>query len=87
MGRPRSRDLAEEGLVQRVHGGALPASPAVGDYGKREQLSTEVKARLGVASPYQIVPAAELAVLEVDSSTDHASLEPYRALGPSIVLA
>ena len=41
------RDLAEDGLVQRVHGGALPASPAVGDYQRRESLGTEVKSRLG----------------------------------------
>lgn len=43
------RDLAEEGLVQRVHGGALPSSPAAADYGRREELSSEVKGRLGRA--------------------------------------
>ena len=26
------RELAEQGLLQRVHGGALPASPAVVDF-------------------------------------------------------
>jgi len=41
------RDLAEEGLVQRVHGGALPKSTALGDYEKRKSISTDIKARLG----------------------------------------
>ena len=30
------RDLAAEGLCQRVYGGALPASPAVVDYDARQ---------------------------------------------------
>ena len=29
------RELAQEGLLQRVHGGALPASPAVVDFARR----------------------------------------------------
>ncbi len=41
------RDLAEEGLVQRVHGGALPKSVALRDYHRRESISTDVKIRLG----------------------------------------
>ena len=30
------RELAQEGLLQRVHGGALPASPAMADFAGRE---------------------------------------------------
>jgi DeoR/GlpR family transcriptional regulator of sugar metabolism len=41
------RELAEEGRLQRVHGGALPASPAVGDFTRRQQLSTQGKAAIG----------------------------------------
>jgi DeoR/GlpR family transcriptional regulator of sugar metabolism len=33
------RELAREGKLQRVHGGALPASAAVGDLQIREQVS------------------------------------------------
>ena len=29
------RELAAEGLLQRVHGGALPSSPATGDFAAR----------------------------------------------------
>ncbi len=37
------RELAGEGLLQRVHGGALPASPAVADLAKRWQVSADAK--------------------------------------------
>src|SRR5690349_20980296 len=41
------RDLAQEGLLQRVHGGALPASPAVVDFPQRQQIGTEAKRLIG----------------------------------------
>ncbi len=41
------RELAAEGRLQRVHGGALPASPAMGDLALREQVSVADKAALG----------------------------------------
>ncbi|MBV8586020.1 MAG: DeoR/GlpR transcriptional regulator [Verrucomicrobia bacterium] len=44
------RELAEDGRLQRVHGGALPASPAVSDFTRRQQLSTEGKAAIGKAA-------------------------------------
>src|SRR3712207_6841831 len=33
------RDMASEGLCQRVYGGALPVSPAVADYGARRDVA------------------------------------------------
>jgi DeoR/GlpR family transcriptional regulator of sugar metabolism len=41
------RELAREGKLQRVHGGALPASAAVGDLRVREQVSPTDKMELG----------------------------------------
>ena len=41
------RELAAEGKLQRVHGGALPVSAALGDLQAREQLSTADKVALG----------------------------------------
>jgi DeoR/GlpR family transcriptional regulator of sugar metabolism len=41
------RELAAEGLLQRVHGGALPVSAALGDLGVREQVSVGDKVALG----------------------------------------
>ena len=41
------RELAAEGKLQRVHGGALPASAAMGDLAVREQVSVADKLALG----------------------------------------
>ena len=40
------REMASEGLLQRVHGGALPASPAVADFAGRELLGAAGKVRV-----------------------------------------
>ena len=39
------REMAQEGLLQRVHGGALPASPAMADFAGRELLRHEGKSQ------------------------------------------
>ncbi|GLR70333.1 DeoR/GlpR family DNA-binding transcription regulator [Agaribacter marinus] len=54
------RELAKNGLLQRVHGGALPASPAVVNFVKREEISNEQKVNIGrkcasLIKPGQIV--------------------------------
>jgi DeoR/GlpR family transcriptional regulator of sugar metabolism len=41
------RELAQSGKLQRVHGGALPASAAVGNLQVREQVSPQEKISLG----------------------------------------
>jgi DeoR/GlpR family transcriptional regulator of sugar metabolism len=50
------RDLAAAGLCQRVHGGALPASPAVGSHAKRSEIVPESKRRVGAAAAALITP-------------------------------
>ncbi|MGC0387605.1 DeoR/GlpR family DNA-binding transcription regulator [Streptomyces sp. SAI-129] len=40
------RDLANEGLCQRVYGGALPVSPAVADYGARQSVAPDGKRKV-----------------------------------------
>ena len=47
------RELAQEGLLQRVHGGALPASPAVVNFAGREQLASGAKIAIGRAAADQ----------------------------------
>ena len=73
------RDLADEGLVQRVHGGALPAAAAAADYGVREQLSSDVKRSLGRAAAALIRPGQLVAI---DGGT--STLELVRALSPEL---
>ena len=41
------RELAQEGLLQRVHGGALPASPAVADFAGRQLFGAAGKNAIG----------------------------------------
>lgn len=50
------RELAAEGLLQRVHGGALPAPAAVGDLKVRERLAPDEKRLLGQAGAALIRP-------------------------------
>ena len=50
------RELAAEGLLQRVHGGALPASPAVGGMAARRVLSGSAKEAIAKAAAALILP-------------------------------
>jgi DeoR/GlpR family transcriptional regulator of sugar metabolism len=48
------RELAQEGLLQRVHGGALPSSPAIADFAGRERITPEGKVAIGRAAAKMI---------------------------------
>ena len=48
------RELAAEGLLQRVHGGALPASPAVVNFAGRQQIASEAKVAIGRAAAHMV---------------------------------
>ncbi|MCK2242761.1 MULTISPECIES: DeoR/GlpR family DNA-binding transcription regulator [unclassified Crossiella] len=50
------RELAADGLCQRVYGGALPVSPAVGDYATRENLRVSAKQRVAARAAALIRP-------------------------------
>jgi DeoR/GlpR family transcriptional regulator of sugar metabolism len=50
------RELAQEGRLMRVHGGALPSSPAEVDFGGREALASEAKTAIGRAAADMIQP-------------------------------
>ncbi|WP_251151726.1 DeoR/GlpR family DNA-binding transcription regulator [Cellulosimicrobium sp. Marseille-Q4280] len=57
------RDLAAEGLCQRVYGGALPVSPAVVDYASRHQVGTVGK-RLVAAAAVQLISPGATVILD-----------------------
>lgn len=69
------RELAAEGLLLRVHGGALPASPAVADLSVKRSQSPDAKRALGRAAAGLIRPGQ---LVFVDGGT--TSLELVRAL-------
>jgi DeoR/GlpR family transcriptional regulator of sugar metabolism len=57
------RKMAQEGLLQRVHGGALPASPAVTDFAGRESIATKGKVAIGRAAA-QMIRAGQVVILD-----------------------
>jgi DeoR/GlpR family transcriptional regulator of sugar metabolism len=69
------RELAAEGLLQRVHGGALPASPTVANLAARRSLAMEEKGRLGRKAAILISRKQRIFI---DGGTTH--LELVRAL-------
>ena len=73
------RELAAEGLLQRVHGGALPASAAMGDLAVREQVSTADKVALGRFGASLIEPGQ---VVILDGGT--TALQVARHLAPGL---
>jgi DeoR/GlpR family transcriptional regulator of sugar metabolism len=71
------RELAAGGLVQRVHGGALPPAPAAATFAQRLQVAPEAKAHLAEAA----LPLLEGAnVIILDGGT--TALELARRLPP-----
>ena len=65
------RELAGEGLLQRVHGGALPSSPAMGDFAARQQIAVDDKSAIGRAAALMIQPGQ---VVFIDGGTTSAQL-------------
>lgn len=78
------RELAAEGLLQRVHGGALPASPAIVDFAGREELSVGGKQAIGRAAAHMIRDGQ---VVFVDGGTTAVQLvrQLPRALRATVV--
>jgi DeoR/GlpR family transcriptional regulator of sugar metabolism len=73
------RELAQEGLLQRVHGGALPSSPAIIDFAGREEIRHEGKVAIGRAAAAMIQPNQ---VVILDGGT--TSREIARHLPPGL---
>jgi DeoR/GlpR family transcriptional regulator of sugar metabolism len=57
------RELAAGGLVQRVHGGALPPPPAAGSFAQRLAVAPEAKAHLAEAA-LPLLEGANVVVLD-----------------------
>ncbi|MGJ4856165.1 DeoR/GlpR family DNA-binding transcription regulator [Labrys sp. KB_33_2] len=73
------RELAGEGLLQRVHGGALPASPAMGDLAQRRDVSAAGKIAIGRAAARLVRPGQ---VVMLDGGTTAVQLA--RHLDPNL---
>ena len=65
------REMAADGLLQRVHGGALPASSAVAPFSTRRTLESLGKSAIGMAAAAMIVPGQ---IVMIDGGTTSAEL-------------
>lgn len=73
------REMAHEGLLQRVHGGALPASPAIANFADRERIRHDGKIAIGKTAAALIQPGQ---VVILDGGT--TAREVARHLPPQL---
>jgi DeoR/GlpR family transcriptional regulator of sugar metabolism len=73
------RELAQEGLLQRVHGGALSVSSAIANFAAREQIATAAKTAIG-RSAARMIQAGNVVI--VDGGTTAVQL--VRHLNPEL---
>ncbi len=73
------RELASEGLLQRVHGGALPASPGMADFTARQAIGPDGKRAIGRAAATMIEDGH---VVILDGGT--TAIEVARHLRPGL---
>jgi DeoR/GlpR family transcriptional regulator of sugar metabolism len=73
------RELAADGLCQRVYGGALPVSPAIADYAARRSVAVDNKARVARRAVELIQPGATV-ILDGGTTT----LAIAQALAPDL---
>jgi len=78
------RELASEGRLQRVHGGALPASAAVGDLATRERLAPEGKIAIARAAAKLIKPG-QVVILDGGTTTLQLANQLPRQLRATVV--
>lgn len=74
------RELAAQGLVQRVHGGALPPAPQPGSFADRRETSAAEKAALAQAA---VGVLAQARVILLDGSTTNLELARRLPAGPA----
>ena len=78
------RELASEGRLQRVHGGALPSSPAVVDFAGRQQLAPDEKLAVGRAAAKMIRPG-QVVMLDGGTTTLQVALHLPEELRATVV--
>lgn len=74
------REMAADGLLERVHGGALPIKPDLPDFAERRGVASDEKRRLGAAGAALIQPGQ---MVFLDGGTTNAEIA--RALPRSFV--
>ena len=78
------RDLAKEGLLQRVHGGALPASSATADFATRKSIATNGKLAIARAAARLIQPG-EIVILDGGTTAVQLARQLPKTLAATVV--
>lgn len=65
------REMAAEGLLKRVHGGALPLVPPLPDFAARQEIAGDVKRRLGRKAAGLVTPGQ---TIFLDGGTSNAEI-------------
>jgi DeoR/GlpR family transcriptional regulator of sugar metabolism len=78
------RELAQEGLLQRVHGGALPASPAVANFAGREEILHDSKVAVGKAAA-QLIQDGQVIMLDGGTTAVQVARHLPKNLNATIV--
>ncbi len=78
------RELAQEGLLLRVHGGALPTSPAMADFAAREDIRHEGKVAIGRAAAAMVQPG-QVVILDGGTTSREVARHLPRQLRATVV--
>jgi len=78
------RELAREGLLQRVHGGALPSSPAMADFTAREEIRHDGKAAIGRAAA-AMIQDGQVVILDGGTTSREIARHLNRELRATVV--
>jgi len=78
------RELAQEGLLQRVHGGALPSSPAMADFAGREEIRHEGKVSIGRAAA-AMIQQGQVVILDGGTTSREIARHLPRELRATVV--
>ncbi|MGV2290366.1 DeoR/GlpR family DNA-binding transcription regulator [Trinickia sp. YCB016] len=78
------RELASEGLLQRVHGGALPASPATADFAHRQPIESATKRAVAKAAA-GMIGAGQVVIVDGGTTAIELVRQLPRELSATVV--
>ncbi|HLX02477.1 MAG TPA: DeoR/GlpR family DNA-binding transcription regulator [Trinickia sp.] len=78
------RELASEGLLQRVHGGALPASPATADFAHRQPIESATKRAVAKAAA-GMVGSGQVVIVDGGTTAIELARQLPRELSATVV--
>jgi len=78
------REMAADGLLERVHGGALPVKPELPDFTERRSVASDEKQRLGAAAA-ALVQRGQMIFLDGGTTNAEIARALPRAFGFTVV--